>query len=539
VKRTSLHSTLGILLIAAILVLFNLIANTRFIRLDLTDGKVFSLSKASKQVVANLDEPLTIKVFASRNLSPQLNDVKRFLNDLLSGYSAYGKGNFRYEFIDPGSDDALEKEAAEYRIPPFQENVWNKDKLELKKVYLGMVMLYGDRQESIPRLQGGTGLEYNITSMIKRLTSQQDLTIGFLTGHGEPDIFQQAQGRAPGMDDASISQAVSILQGNYKTTTVDLSVEAQVPANVSALLIVGPSERIPDDHKLKIDQYVMRGGPVGWFYSPVTTNLQQGMASDLRLGLDDMTTSYGFRINNNLIADANSSLINIQQRQGFFTIQNTINYPFFPNIVTFAEDRIIVDNLETLNLFFPSSIDTTHDDAAGVRLTPLIFSGPQSMVQSGRYSINATQQFARGMFDRANLVLAAQLEGPFKSAFAGKELPADTSGAPIELAEPLIERAPDGSRMFVVGDGNFLQDSYLSNMQNVYLLLNAVDWLVGDTDLIRLRTREITMRPLKDISDNQKAVWKYFNWFGPPALTILLGVVLWQVRRNRRYGETA
>ena len=537
-KRTSLQSTLGILLIAAILVLVNMIANTRFLRLDLTEGNVFSLSKASKQVVANLDEPLTVKVFASKNLSPQLNDVKRFLNDLLSGYEAYGKGRFHYEFIDPGTDEALEQEANDYRIPPFQENVWNKDKLELKKVYLGMVMLYGDKQESIPRLQGGTGLEYNITSMVKRLTSQQEMTVGFLTGHGEPDINQQTQGqRAPGMDTATMSQAVSILQGNYKTTTVDLSVEESVPENVNALLIVAPSEKIPDDQKLKIDQFVMSGGSVGWMYSPVTTNLQQGVASDLRLGFDHMTQAYGFRVSNNLVADANSSLINIQQRQGFFTIQNTINYPFFPNITTFAEGEIIVDNLETINLYFPSSIDTTYDQTAGVTMTPLVLSGPKSMVQSGRYTINATQQFSDAMFDRANLVLAAKIEGPFKSAYTGKELPTTENGDPVIEQDQFVEQAPDGTRMFIVGDGNFLQDTYLSNMQNVYLFLNAVDWLVGDTDLIKLRTREVSIRPLKEITDGQKAFWKYFNWFGPPLLTILLGIVLWQVRRNRRYGE--
>ena len=536
-KRTSLQSTLGILLIAAILVLVNMIANTRFFRVDLTDGNVFSLSKASKTVVANLDQPLTVKVFASKNLSPQLNDVKRFLNDLLSGYEAYGKGDFHYEFIDPGSDEDLEKEANEYRIPPFQENVWNKDKLELKKVYLGLVMLYGDKQESIPRLQGGTGLEYNITSMIKRLTSQQEMTIGFLTGHGEPDINQQAQTRAPGTETATMNQAATFLQGNYKTTTVDLAVEEMVPDELDALLIIGPTEKIPDDQLLKIDQYIMQGGSVGWMYSPVKTDLQQGRATDLRLGLDTVTKAYGFRVNSDLVADANSSMINIQQRQGFFTVQNTINYPFFPNIVTFAEDAIIVDNLETLNLFFPSSIDTTHDQMAGVNLEPIIFSGPRSMVQSGRYTINATQQFNRAMFDRANLVLGAQIEGTFKSAFAGKELPTTENGDPVVPAGQVLDHSPEGSRMFVIGDGNFLQDAYLSNMQNVYLLLNAVDWLVGDTDLIKLRTREISTAPLREISDGQKALWKYFNWFGPPFLIVLLGVVYWQVRRNRRYGE--
>src|SRR3972149_207272 len=118
-KKTGIVSSIGILLVIGVLILLNLIANTRFFQLDLTEGKIYSLSQASKQVVSNLEDPLTIKVFASENLSAQLNDVKRYLNDLLAGYRAYGGGNLHYEFVNPGNDEELEKEAQGYRIPPF------------------------------------------------------------------------------------------------------------------------------------------------------------------------------------------------------------------------------------------------------------------------------------------------------------------------------------------------------------------------------------------------------------------------------------
>jgi gliding motility-associatede transport system auxiliary component len=524
-KKKTMNSTIGIVLIVVILVLVNLIANTKFARLDLTEDKLYSLSNASKEVVRGIEEPVTIKVFASKNLSPRLNDTKRFLNDILSGYKAYGSNNFRYEFVDPGSDEKLEKEAQDYKIPPFQENVWNKDKLELKKVYLGLVILYGEKQEVIPTLQSTSGLEYSITSMLKRITSQQDLEVAFLFGHGEPH-YQE-----------TIAQATNILLSNCKVSGVDLADGKEIPENVDILLIVKPTQPFSEVDKLKVDQFVMKGGKLAWMYSPVNTDIQQGMANDVQLGLDDWTSNYGFRVNSDLVADMNSSMVSIQERRGFFTVQNTVNYPFFPNITEFDANSEVANSLEMVSLFFPSSIDTSYARNANINLTPMFYTGEYSMSQVGRYDISANKTLNKAIFNRSNMVLGAQLEGTFKSFFADRDFPTPEDGeTTIQEADLITESAPD-SRMIVIGDGNFIQDEYLRNPSNLFLLLNAVDWLAGETDLIKLRTREVAVRPLKEISDSQKKLWKYVNWFGPSLIAIILGLVYWQVRKNRRYGE--
>ncbi len=523
-KKTSAYSTIGILLIAFILVVVNMIANTQFVRVDMTESKMFTLSKASKSVVAGLDDQVTVKVFASGNLPPQLNDIKRFLNDLLSGYKAYGKGNFHYEFVDPGNDEDLEKEAQNYRIPPFQVDVWSKDQREQKKVYLGAVFLFGDKQEPLQVIQSTAGLEYNITSIIKRLTQQQSYKIGFLTGHGEPSPFEQ------------MANANTILESNYQVTTVDLTAEDSVPDDVDALLIISPQSEIPDAEKLKIDQFIMKGGPVGWFYNKVTADLQQAQARVLPLKIDAWTENYGFRVNDDVVADLKSGMISVQQRVGFFTMQNQINYPFFPIIQNFNKNHVVSGNIEVLTTFFPSSIDTSNP-GVGVEITPLLFSSDKSLVEAGRFNINAMRKFAENEFDRSFVPVAAAIEGRHFSYFASHDIPLDDEGNPLISEENLIKESPDSTRMLVVGDGSFIQDSYLTSMANVFMLLNAVDWLVDDTELIGLRTREVIMRPLKDISEGQKEIWKYFNWFLPPILVVVLGLIYWQVRRNSRKQE--
>jgi len=523
-KRTSLMSGIGILLIVVLLVLVNLIANTAFLRFDLTEGNIYSLSKASKKVAGNLEDPLTIKVFASENLSPQLNDVKRYLNDLLSDYQTYGHGKFRYEFIDPASDEELEKEAQGYRVPPFQENVWNKDKLELKRVYLGMVLLYGDKQETIPTIQTTSGLEYNITSMIKRMTQQQEQTVAFLTGHGEPDMNEEMQ------------QLVQLLKGNYVVRTLDLSTETPDPENINALVIASPIEEIPDSQLVLIDQYLMKGGSVGLFFSPVECDLQRGTAKARGFNFAEMTVPYGFAINANLIADKNANMINIQERRGFFTIQNTITYNFFPNITQFSAENPTVTDLDLISLFFPSEIDTSNHLAGSTgKVTPLFWSSDNSFVQTRPFSINVDNQIPEEKFTDSSRVLAAAIEGPLQSMYKEAELPANS---PINKDE-LVTESPAGTRMIVVGDGLFLRDSYMTTPANLYFALNSVDWLMGDTDLIQLRSREVALRPLAEISDGQRSFWKYFNWFGPPIAAILIGIVYWQIRKRRRNREAA
>jgi gliding-associated putative ABC transporter substrate-binding component GldG len=511
-KKTSWQTTAFILLVLVNLVLLNMIANTRFWRLDLTEGKVFTLSKASKQVVRNLDEPLTVKVFVSENLSPQLNDVKRYLVDILKDYRSYSQGNLRFEVVNPGNDEELEKEAQEYRIQPFQQNVWEKDRLELKVIYMGLVILYGDKQETIPAIQSTAGLEYNITSLIKRITQQQDYTVGFLSGHGEATPFEQMQ------------QLRGLLETNYKVTTVDLATEETVPDNVDLLAIFQPTEEIPDEHKVKIDQYIMRGGPVGWFYNMVETNLQQGFGRARTLKVGQWTENYGFRVNTDLVGDKKAGMINVQQRRGFFTTTSQVQYPFFPMVETFNQNHPITADMEVVSFFFPSSVDTTLGVEAGVSVKPLVYSNDQSLVQSGRFDINALKKWGEGEFDRANVPLGVAIQGPFPSY----------DGNPVMSEDNLLTQAPDSTRMVVVGEGNFIQDDYLSNPANLYLVLNTFDWLMKDTDLISLRTREVSMRTLREVPDTAKQVIKYINWFLPPVLMIVLGIVYYFVRRNKR-----
>lgn len=512
----SLDSITSVLLVLGIIILINLISVGHFSRLDLTEGKIYTLSEASRRVVGQIKDRLTIKAFFSENLPDPYSSTARYLKDQLDEYKAYSHGQLAYEFLDPGTKEELEKEAASFRIPPVQVNVIQDDKFELKKVYMGLAFLYEDRQEVIPLVQNTVGLEYDITSTIKRLTSKEVKKVAFLTGHQEPDIYQE------------VRAVQETLAKTYDVQTLDLS-DKLVPDGIEVLIVLNPKEALSDWEKLAIDQFLIKGGKVAFLINKVETQIETSKAELLDLKLDDWLTQYGVKIRSDLVFDARNTRINIQQRRGWFTITNTVPYPFFPEIHDLERSHVIAKDLENLTFYFPSSLDLSPAEKHNLTTTVLARSSKKSGLQEGQFNINPLGRLPASDFNKESIPLVAIIRGSFKSFFADRDLP-DTK--PVEVEE-IVKEGGEG-RLVVVGDGNFVQDKYLGNRNNLAFFLNLVDWLAQDEDLIAIRSREVTSRPLKEITAGKKQLVKYSSLFGPPGLVIFCGLLYWQVRRVKR-----
>mgnify|MGYP001235506050 CR=1 FL=1 len=166
-------------LIFCSVILLNIIARNWFVRFDLTDNQMYSLSESSKSVVGKIDDLFTIKIYFSEQLPGQYGNNRRYLQDILEEYSAYSSGNLRFEFYIPDSDEDLASDAQKYGIQPVQLQVIENDNVAIKKVYMGLVLLYGDKRETIPVIQTSTGLEYEITTKIKKMVENDKSIIGF------------------------------------------------------------------------------------------------------------------------------------------------------------------------------------------------------------------------------------------------------------------------------------------------------------------------------------------------------------------------
>lgn len=177
-KRYSKYIKLSIYLV--IVVLINVAGMTLFFRIDLTENNIYSISKASKEVVSTLSEPLTIDVFFTKNLPAPHNNTERYLHDLLEEYAIHANKYFNYKFYDvsPESEginpSARENQnlANNYGIHPVQIQVYEEDEVKFKKAYMGLVLIHGDMIERIPTITSINGLEYKLTTAIQKLNNK-------------------------------------------------------------------------------------------------------------------------------------------------------------------------------------------------------------------------------------------------------------------------------------------------------------------------------------------------------------------------------
>ena len=161
-----------------VIVLANIAGITLFKRFDLTADKVYSLSQASKRVVAGLSEPLTINVFFTEDLPAPHNNTARYLKDLLEEYAAFSNTYFNFRFFDVSAEEGdLSAEASEnqklannYGIHPLQIQVIDEDEVKFQRAYMGLVMIHGDLIERIPAITDTDGLEYRLTTAIQKMT---------------------------------------------------------------------------------------------------------------------------------------------------------------------------------------------------------------------------------------------------------------------------------------------------------------------------------------------------------------------------------
>jgi ABC-type uncharacterized transport system involved in gliding motility auxiliary subunit len=177
-KQPATYFKFGLYLLAVILV--NAAGVTLFARHDLTRNKVYSLSEVSRQAVSTLSEPLTVDVFFSRNLPAPYNTVEQYLRDLLEEYAVHANRFFNYRFHDVSAEEGdipagareNQKLANTYGIHPIQIQAIEKDEVTFQRAYMGLVLIHGDLIEKIPTVTSTDGLEYQITTAIRKMNDK-------------------------------------------------------------------------------------------------------------------------------------------------------------------------------------------------------------------------------------------------------------------------------------------------------------------------------------------------------------------------------
>lgn len=499
-----LQAALRLALVLAILVLVNIVSVRLFLRLDLTDQQVFTLSAASRQIVEQLDDRVTVTAYFTEDLPAPYNNTRRAVLDLLNEYRAYAGADLQYRFVDPTTETA-EQEAQQQGIPPVEVQVVEQDKFQVKRAYLGLVLQYEDRKETIPVVQNLGSLEYDLSSAIKRLTVRAKKRVGFTQGHGETPVNEW-------------QRAYQELSRNYDLTPVDLSATPEVPADLAALLVIAPAQRYSDSAVAAIDRYIMRGGTAAFLLNRmrVDLNAQYRFAQPADVGLDKLLESYGTRVNADLVRDQQCANITVMRQQGFFQIQSQVPFPYLPNASSFSDNPVVKD-LRSLIFFFASSVDTSFAASRGLTAEVLVRSSEKSGRATGMTLVDPFAQYQPTDWNEQGLALAAAVSGSFPSAFEGTPL------APATVRSP-------STRLVVVGDGDFMKDELAGSRGNATFFSNIVDYLADDAGLITIRSKNLAQPPLEVVDDGTKQAAKYANLLLPPLLVVGYGLLRWRRR---------
>ena len=150
------------------LVLLNFVASNAYVRADLTKQKSYSLSKASKTLVKNLDEPVSIRVFFDKNLPAQYSAITQYVEDLLDEYKRASNKNFSVSYMDLSKQENQDL-AANYGLRQVQIQEVNNNEIGVKQTYMGLAISYGDSVELIDPITSSDGFEYTLTSTISKM----------------------------------------------------------------------------------------------------------------------------------------------------------------------------------------------------------------------------------------------------------------------------------------------------------------------------------------------------------------------------------
>jgi ABC-type uncharacterized transport system involved in gliding motility auxiliary subunit len=343
-------------------------------------------------------------------------------------------------------------------------------------------------------------LEYDITLAIKKAISKARPAVGYVTSYStlKPD--------------SEITVAYKKLQEMYEVREINLSAE-EAPADLKTLIIAGPKEKFEEKALKEIDKFLMRGGSLLVLADGVKVG--DGLvASKNDTGLDSILEKYGVKLNHNLVLDVSSGIASFNQ--GFVTFST--NYPFWPKIISagFDKENVSVAKLEGVIMPWASSVDIlTAQIPQDNKISYLIKTTKNSWTQEENYDLNPQQMYS-GAQNTGAKTLAVSIFGKFQSAYGNG--------------------STDSGRLIVAGDSDFVADGFARQApDNIIFFQNLVDSLSLDEDLISIRSKGISERPIKQKEEGEKAIIRYSNIFGLTLVVVAFGLIRYFLRRRTRF----
>lgn len=568
------------LVLLVLLAGINYLAGELHARFDLTKEKRYTLSKATTDLLHKLDDKVEIEVFLKGDFPSGFRKLANSTEEFLRLLKDRNSSKIQYRFISPlddfpGTTRTYGDSLVGMGAVPINLTVQKKQGESSNIIFPVAVMKYKGKQSLVNLYPGASSrisqeelnsaealMEYQFVKTLDKLTQTQKPGIAYATGNGEP-----TDGRTYKIQEA--------LYEDYHFATLDLSKTPRIPDGVDVLMIVKPTQAFNEDEKLKLDQFVMRGGKLLCFIDALIAEQDslsikpETIAYDRNLNLTDLFFKYGLRINTDLVMDLQCDVIPFvvggtdQNPQMEF-----LHWNYYP-VLTSGNNRI-TRTPGYVASHFANSIDTIA--AKGVRKEPLLVTSPNSRIIStpAMISLNENKDAPEdAKFKRNAIPVGMLLEGKFTSLYQHRVTASQLDSLKAYGASYMDTSV--NNKMIVVADGDILFNDFIPSngansqpvpiemgwnkytyteylkqselgkyflpVNNKEFLLNCVEYLVNNPAISDTRNKDIVLRLLdsKKVTAG-KSTWQFINIGLPVLLVILFGWFYQQIRKRKYTG---
>tara|TARA_R100001369_G_scaffold38246_1_gene63766 strand:- start:8705 stop:10336 length:1632 start_codon:yes stop_codon:yes gene_type:complete len=538
------------------LILINVLASKFHSRFDLTQDHRYTLSPAAKNIIKKIESPIVIDVFLKGTFPPEFRRLQSETRQFLEEMAAYNS-NIKFNFIDPlaeGDDaNAVAQEFYELGMTPASINVMENGKESESIIFPWAIANFNNKTVKIPLLKNKLGntdeervnnsvqqLEYSFADALGQLVQPKKKKIAVMRGNGE-------------LSDAYLADFIKTIRQYYFVAPFTLDSVANYPEKnledlkeFDLIIEAKPTQAYTEKEKLVLDQYLMNGGKSLWLVEQTAMENDSlfnptgsAFALPRDLNLNDFFFSYGIRINPALINDIYSAPIVLASGSGNDTRFSP--YPWFYSPLTSSPNsHPIINNIEAVKFEWANPIDTLKN---GIKKTILLSSSPQSKIEGTPKEISLNLLNSRpdlSSYTAGELPMAVLLEGSFRSVYKNRVKPFDLKN--------YVDKGV-ATKMVVISDGDVIKnqmqrgeplelgfDRFTGNTYgNKELLLNAVNYLLDDSGLIDIRSKEISIAFLNsERTAQEREKWQIINLVLP---LLLLGLVafIFTFFRKRRY----
>ncbi|MCP4583968.1 MAG: ABC transporter permease subunit [candidate division Zixibacteria bacterium] len=548
----------------AVIFMVNLVVGgMNFGRFDLTDGNIYTVSPASKNILRKLkDAPVTIRYYVSpkQKMPAAMKNIEQDVTDMLREFELVSD-QVKFEVIDPTSDVDVTSKLEEKGIMPFDARSIEKDSFGIKRIFSALAVSYLDKPEEVlPQVvpQNLAGLEYELLSRIFRMTMETKPTVVLMAPYDvsqqDPRMQQYMRNmgqEVPEKEDRYKQIAQLLSRENYNVIRTELTEADPLPAEYDLLIVLSPRS-LSDRQRYEINKALVSGKNVvmgvqnyKFDYAPQRGGGLRVTPNPTKPVVNDLLSHYGVTVNDDILMDNNQEMLSVPTQRnigGLFnaTVDTPVKLPVQIKITdqNMNPDISITNRVSALLYLWGSGLEADKAKLAelGLEHQILFESSPTTWtIPFGGTPIMPTDINPREHEIIGEQPLAMMVSGQFPNAYQGTSMPSwpgqnDSMAAAI-TEETLIE-AP--GKLLLYGCGEMFSDQILGAAGNALLMLNSVDALVLGDDLINVRTKLMTQRFIQETSATAKMFWRFFVIILLPVILVAIGIARYMMRRKRR-----